>query len=351
MSATQYDFRDNSNLLELAAVASDKITAEYREVLRNAVKTGNFASYAQLPGACAPECVEYMTIGELRGTKNNESGDQFIDPKAAHKVLFGTYGICKPTTGPARALALPIQVTYTKGQFDHEPTSPCISSGRHRLMALCILLNACGLSEFEIDEVPVRVTTCVVRDEKDFAMIMETNNQSRRQSTRELANHKLVSLGIVTNDIDELIENASVVYGKVARHAETFAQAVALQTDARVERNTVFSAVKSAYTNVKSADKSNAPVMKELFAPGNNAELQSQTEYVASEVGAIFDNAMQPGLTGSEVSRAFKEGLAGLLAQRLGVVAPVFKTKEERDRESLQTLEAKAAALKNTYNL
>ena len=351
MSKTQYDYRDNSSLIELAAVANDKLTADYREVLRNAVKTGHFASYAQLPGACAPECVEYMTIGELRNTKENESGDQFIDVKAAHKVLFGTYGICKPSAGPARSLALPIQVTYTKGQFDDQPTKPCISSGRHRLMALCILLSACGLSEYEIDVVPVRVTTCVVKDEKDFAMIMETNNQSRRQSSRELANHKLVSLGVVTNDIDELIENVSVLYAKSARQAETFAQAVALQTDALIERNTVFAAVKGAWSNVKSADKINGPTMKELFAPGNTSEFGTVSEFVASEVGSIYDQALQQGVTGGEINRTFKENLAALIATRLAVVAPVYQTKADRDRESLASLEAKAAQLKNTYNL
>ena len=342
MSSSKYDFRDYTNLVELEIVARDKISPDHREVIRNAVKTGNFSSYAQLPGACRPECIETMTIGELRNTKSNETGDQFIDVKAAHKVLFGGYGICKPTIGKPRALALPIQVTYTKGQFDNEPKDPCISSGRHRLLSLCILLSACGLSDYEIDEVPVRITSAVVQDEKDFAMIMETNNQSRVQKSRELANHKMVALSITTNDLDQLLEDAQGVYGMISKQGPVFAQAVTLQSEAKVERDTVFAAVKSAWTNVKQADKENGKRMRELFSPGSTTELSDVAEYVAGAVASAYDNALQQGATNAEINRVFKETLAVALATRISVVVPVYKTKEERDREALATLEAKA---------
>ena len=350
MSATQYDFRDNQGLMDLEQIARDKIAPDYKENLRNAVLTGNFLSYVQLAGACTPECVETMTIGELRNTKVNEAGDQFIDLKAAQKVLFGRFGICRPTIGQPRKLALPIQVTYTKGQFDSEPSKPCISSGRHRLMALLILLSAAGFADYEIDEIPVRITSCVVTSNEDFAMIMEANNQSRAQKARELANHKLVASSITTNDIHELLDAASSIANAVNKQAILFAQAVSLQCQGNVERDTVFAVAKGAYTSVKSTDVKNAKHLKELYLAGNRAELASITEYVAAQVEDVYRDALVAGISVADINRLTREELARRTARRLSLVEPVFKTQEERDREKLADLEAKAAQLKRQYS-
>lgn len=350
MSATRYDFRDTAALVELYELACDKLNADYRETLRSAVRTNNFADYVQLQGNCRPECIELMSIGELAETKTYEHSAQFIDIKAAHKVLFGSYGIVKASNGPARRLALPIQVTYTKGEFDGAPHSPIITSGRHRLLSLQILLNACGLTQAEIDAVNVRVTSCVVKDEKDFAMIMETNNSSRRQSTHELSVHKLSSFHVTTNDLEELLDGAATVSGKSSQHGAVFAQAVALQTEAQVERSLVWAAVKGAYVAVKSADKENRKPLADLFLDGAREDLAEVTEYVASEVGTAFDESVRESLTQGDAKRLLREKLARVIAKRVRVTEPVFPTVEERDRKRMEELEAKAAELRNRYN-
>lgn len=350
MATPRYNFRDTASLVELFELACDKLNADYRETLRSAVRTDNFSEYVQLHGNCRPECIELMTLGELAETKQYEHSAQFIDVKAAHKVLFGTYGIVKASSGPARRLALPIQVTYLKGEFDDAPHSPIVTSGRHRLLALQILLSACGLTQDEIDATPVRVITCVVRDEKDFAMIMETNNTSRRQSTHELSVHKLSSFHVGTNDLEELLSGASSVASKASQHGAVFAQAVTLQTEAPIERTLVWSAVKSAYVAVKSADKENRKPLADLFSPGAREDLSEVTEYVADEIGGAFDEAVRESLTQADAKRLLKEKIASYIARRVKVTAPVFATVEERDRRRMEELEAKASELRNRYN-
>jgi hypothetical protein len=349
-TTVRYDFRNNEELLELYQLACDKLNTDYRETLRSAVRTNNFAEYVQLHGNCQPECIELMTIRELAETMRNEHSAQFIDKKALHKVLFGPYGIVKASSGPARRLAIPIQVTYTKGEFDPVPHKPIITSGRHRLLALLILLGACGLTEEEIDAVPVRVTTCVVRDEKDFAMIMETNNSSRRQSSQELSVHKLSSFSVTTNDLEELLDNAASVAGKTSQHAAVFAQAVALQTDAPIERTLVWAAVKGAYVAVKGADKENRKPLADLFLPVSREDLSEVTQGVAEEVGDAFDEALRDSLTQADAKRLLKEKLAHVIAKLVKVAEPVFPTAEERDRKRMESLEAKATELRNRYN-
>ena len=131
----------------------------------------------------------------------DRAGDQFIDLKAAQKVLFGRFGICRPTVGQPRKLALPIQVTYTKGQFESEPSKPCISSGRHRLMSLLILLSAAGFTDYEIDEIPVRITSCVVTSNEDFAMIMENMLMAEGYFTAKELAKKFFTLYKLSRDL------------------------------------------------------------------------------------------------------------------------------------------------------
>lgn len=182
-------------------------------------------------------------------------------------------------------------------------------------------------------------------------MIMETNNQSRVQKSQELANHKMVAMGLTTNDLDVLIDSAHLVSSAVAKQANTFAQIVTLQCDAKVERETVFGGVRSAWSAVKSADKENSPAMRSLFLEENKDQLVGVASFLADEVAGAYDRALEGGPVASDVKRLFKEKLATRLAQRLNVIVPVFKTKEERDREAVVNLEAKAAQLRNTYNL
>lgn len=346
MSATVYDILDYPGFQDLLARATKDISQDYAATIRDASRTGNFSLLVQVGANCDAECVEVMTLGELMDTKANEHGEQFIDCRAAEKVLFGKYGICKPSNGQPRRLALPIQVTFTKGSFDPLPHSPTISSGRHRLICLYMLLRAAGLSDQEIRSVKVRITSLVAPSIEDFAMVMEAANMSRTQSTHELDVHQMTSLKVQTNEVSAFYDSLPAVANRKGMHSKLFAQATRLAYKGQIGADRVYSAVKSAWTDVKGVDKENAVKLAAAFLPENLTKLQRHAEYLAGEVDRCYSAAIRETEQPGDINRILKENLARELAALLEATAPVYPTQVEVEKQRLEKLEAKAEALR-----
>lgn len=347
MSASVYEVFDYPGFQALLEKGMREINVSYASNLRDAARTGNLSLLVQVGANCEAECIETKPLGELLGSKVNEHGEQFIDARAAEKVLFGKFGILKPGSGQPRKLALPIQVTWVKGKYDPLPHSPTISSGRHRVLSLWVLLLAAGLTEAEARDTPIRITSLVAPSNEDFAMVMEANNQSRTQSSHELDVHQLTGLGVQTNDADAFYEGLPNVAVRRSMHAKLFAQAVRLSYGGKLGASTVYKAAKAAWCDLKGVDRENANALAVRgFQPEDPSTLRRHANYLAGEMDRCYGAAIRAAEQPTDITRIFKENVAREVAAVFEVSAPVYPTQQEVMQARLETAQAKAEALK-----
>jgi hypothetical protein len=346
-TATVYDVLDYPGFRDLIDKAKREINVTYASNIRDAARTGNFSLLAQVGANCGSECVETMTIGELLDTKANEHGEQFIDCRAAEGILFGKFGILKPRSGQPRRLALPIQVTWIKGRYDPLPHSPTISGGRHRALDLYILLAAAGLNHEEIRGVKVRITSLVAPSNEDFAMVMEANNMSRKQGTHELDIHKLTGFSVQTHSLEAFMESFPPVASRLGLHSVLFAQLVHLVYNGELEGDSVYLAAKSAWSDLKKADKDNKPVLAKVFKPEGHDTLVALIRRMVDELGRCHEEALRSADLPGDINRIFKENFAREVAAQLEVTAPTYLSQEEVLKQRLERTQAKAESLKS----
>jgi hypothetical protein len=93
-------------------------------------------------------------LGELAESAQHEVTPQSVDPQAVDDILFGRYGLIRKTGGGrADRLMEDIEVAYIKDIAAGTTTGPIITSGRHRTLALQIMLKAAGMvgySDFKV---------------------------------------------------------------------------------------------------------------------------------------------------------------------------------------------------------
>ena len=101
-----------------------------------------------------PDGGRSFTLGELAESAEHEVTPQSVDPKAVDDILFGRYGLIRKTGGGrADRLMEDIEVAYIKDVAAGTTNGPIITSGRHRTLALQIMLKAAGMigySDFKV---------------------------------------------------------------------------------------------------------------------------------------------------------------------------------------------------------
>lgn len=337
-----YDIREVQCGDELIAELTGIMSEDYKSSLKQVVSTGSLPDFLQLPSATEPEL---MTLGDLSATGKNEDAEQFIDERALRKVLIGRYGIAHSTIKGQEAcrLGLPIQVCYRRPPYTDKLTSPIISSGRHRLLALQALLLAAGLSWSDICAAMVRITTVVVADDKQFSQLMENNNTSRSQSQHELKVHSLSGKGIPTGDTEAMLEFAYRATD-AATQAEFFAQLVSLLSHGNSDPSFAFTTAKTAWGYLRRANPTDRSYIKELFADAD--DLSRVAEVIARLIPRASKEAQANPLV-RNIATPVARAISIALAAELKVVAPEFPTEQEealqrleKQREQVQALEA-----------
>lgn len=135
-----------------------------------------------------------LSLGELSSSAENETGIQYIYPKRVKHVLLGTHGIAK-----GYKLSNEIQVCYHRDLAGELDPHFVISSGRHRLTALILLLQHLGI---KWEKQRIIVSTKVVADEREFKQVIMDANDSRKMKGAETRNHKLGARGVETHSED-----------------------------------------------------------------------------------------------------------------------------------------------------
>ena len=135
-----------------------------------------------------------LSLGELAASAQNETGIQYIYPKRVKHVLLGTHGIAK-----GFKLSNEIQVCYKRDLAGELDPHFVISSGRHRLTAIILLLQHLGI---KWEKQRIIVSTKVVSDTREFKQVIMDANDARKMKGAETRNHKLGARGVETHDVD-----------------------------------------------------------------------------------------------------------------------------------------------------
>ena len=135
-----------------------------------------------------------LPLGVLAQSRAWEKGQQFINPEDVKRVLFGVSGIAKDNK-----LSNEIQVCYFKDLAGELNDHFVITSGRHRLTAIIMILQALGI---KWEKQKIAVSTKVVNSETEYQQLIRLANVSRHMSGAEIRNFKLDGKGIVTSDAE-----------------------------------------------------------------------------------------------------------------------------------------------------
>ena len=116
-----------------------KLKDDLQNLGRNGADLTQNFQIAKPPGGNA---LRTFTLGELADSAENEVVGQAVDPKAVNEILFGRYGLIKKTGGGRTdRLMEDIEVAYIKDFALGTTIGPIITSGRHRTLALQIMLE------------------------------------------------------------------------------------------------------------------------------------------------------------------------------------------------------------------
>lgn len=149
-------------------------------------KTGSLESELQIQKPDGGAALRSFTFGELADSASNELTAQAVDPSAVNDVLFGRYGLIRKSGGGrAERLMEDIEVAYVNDFKSGEVFGPIITSGRHRTLALQIMLKAAGMAGYRNVKVRCSVIHCNSQDQVQ-ARIISANTGSRDFSRAEI---------------------------------------------------------------------------------------------------------------------------------------------------------------------
>ena len=168
-----------------------------------------------------------FTLGELADSAEHEITPQSVDLQAVEDILFGRYGLIRKTGGGrADRLMEDIEVAYIKNVAAGTTTGPIITSGRHRTLALQIMLKAAGMNGYRDFSVRCSVIN-VSSDEQVQDRIISANTGSRDFSRAEIR-ERLGSNSGVTLTSCQAIEATILLANKTADFKAAFSAYVKL---------------------------------------------------------------------------------------------------------------------------
>jgi len=147
------------------------------------------------------------TFSELINSYENETDLQRIDPKSVESVLFGPNGMIRRRGGGAPALLMEdIEIGFVDDRVN-PVIGPVITSGRNRLVALQIFIDA-AVPGARIDDVRLRCGTRKFKSRKELAdRIVQANTEARNMGRAETRERKAGAKGLNTSSRSGLIES------------------------------------------------------------------------------------------------------------------------------------------------
>ena len=257
-----------------------------------------------------------LTLGELAASRANEKGQQFINPDDVKRVLYGVAGIAKDNK-----LSNEIQVCYSKDLAGDVDPRFVISSGRHRLTAIIMILQALGI---KWEKQRITVSTKVVNSEAEYAQLIRLANVSRHMSGAEVRNFKLDNKGVITASVDDFYR--TVRLSRRPECAAAFAAACNFEAEGKpLEfRNRLRAYVAGGYTKlVNGTTEQREAAVGLIRNEGNEARLRGLAEQTVADLVSTIEAAKLAYPDLYDHIRVPRQ-MAVYLAGKLGVAAPTF---------------------------
>jgi hypothetical protein len=321
-----YDPEGNFELDPLRELLMEKgIPSRAETAIRSAANKKNFPLSLQFETADDTKMTT-ITLGELALTAQHEKATQYIYVGRIKHCLFGPHGIAK-----GFKLSNDIQITWRRNPLTGERESmPVITSGRHRVTAIILLLQYLGIPW---QKQRIMVSTRVVDSDEDFAQLVFDNNDSRKMKVAEKRNHSLGALGIITSSKEGFYSDPhfSVRHVKVADLcAHAFAAACRFEADGKpIEYcDRLFTYAQGAFNKVVKAHRNNRDRLRSIVRGTDEdtkdlALLESTAQFVEQNLL----NAISKGRVDFPLQyecHSAPKALAVLLAEHLGMVVPAF---------------------------
>ena len=149
------------------------------------------------------------TFHELINSYENETDLQRIDPKSVESILFGPNGLIRRRGGGAPALLMEdIEIGFVDDRWN-PVIGPVITSGRNRLVALQVFIDA-AVPSARIDDVRLRCGTRKFKSRKELAdRIVQANSEARNMGRAETRERKAGAKGLNTASRTGLADSLS----------------------------------------------------------------------------------------------------------------------------------------------
>jgi hypothetical protein len=194
---TSYEIKNYPELQPIVEKAKEHLKSDPKFVrkLGDSVFNNTFDINHQITKDLQPRKIK---IGDLCQSYKYETTAQQIDPKSVYDILFGADGLIKKKGGGRFPYLMEdIEVAEVRtGTF--EVDGPIISSGRNRVLALQILLQAAGATEEQIKDCELRVNLVKMNSHEELQRrIISANTGSRTFSRAEIREREGARGGVV----------------------------------------------------------------------------------------------------------------------------------------------------------
>lgn len=188
---------------------------------------------AKPPGGNA---LRTFTLGELADSAENEVVGQAVDPKAVNEILFGRYGLIRKTGGGRTdKLMEDIEVAYIKDFALGTTIGPIITSGRHRTLALQIMLEAAGIALYR--DFTIRCSVINLNNQQQLQdRIISANIGSRTFDRAEIRERQGSTGAVILSSCEKIeatilqAENSSELKAAFASYLKLLATELQLNT-------------------------------------------------------------------------------------------------------------------------
>lgn len=217
-----------------------------------------------------------LSLGELAASAQNETGIQYIYPKRVKHVLLGTHGIAK-----GHKLSNEIQVCYTRDLAGELDDQFVISSGRHRLTAIILLLQHLGI---KWEKQRIIVATKVVADEREFKQVIMDANDARHMKGAETRNHKLGARGVETHNEERFYATVRLARKPEAPAAFAAACRFVAAEKPREFQDRLYTYAAGGYGQAMKVDRDNSAMLLDLVkGEGKADELKALAESITGQ--------------------------------------------------------------------
>ena len=321
MPAT-YDPTTNADLDEIRELLQIKPPKEsWMASIKAASGKKSFPAHLQFESA--GESV-YYTLGDLAATAAHEKATQYIYPERVKHVLYGPHGLAR-----GHKLSNDIQLCWRREIDGSLEGQPCITSGRHRLTAIILMLQELGIPW---EKQKICVSTKVVNTDQEFAQLIFDNNDSRKMKTAEKRNHKLGALGINTASEDSFYNDPqnSVRRARSAVIPAAFAAGCRFRAEDKPQayQDKLYTYINSAVGHLYRHSADNRAFLRDLI--NGRTEETSDLQKLRNSCAFAADNLIAGIDKGRELfpvryeNIAAPRGLTILLAEYWGIEAPTW---------------------------